>query len=164
MPNGPGWELHHERRGCRQHVVLPPDGASGIAGEARLAHPRQAREPALDRGVSARLVHHRQRLVEPHRYARSHPQDEPLGDPGLRRVQRPRAGVLAAGVGKRAPAPREVAVQVDSLGVLPRVRGDAVRVQVVDHPDAGRRWMGLQRAGHADPGGLVAVDAADHEQ
>ena len=65
-----------------------------------------------------------------------------------------------------APAPREVAVQVDAVRVAARPGGAAVGVGAVDEQqlDAGRRRRAERSAsGHGDPGALVAVDRADDE-
>src|SRR5439155_10504107 len=64
-----------------------------------------------------------------------------------------------------APVPGKVAVEVDATAVLPRVRGDAVRVEDGDDPecDPGPRLHALERARDRDPSRLVAVDAADDE-
>ena len=61
--------------------------------------------------------------------------------------------------------PGKVAVQVDPVGVLACVRGHPVRVEVGDDPHrgAGRARQADQAAGDRDPGGLVAVNAADDQ-
>ena len=59
----------------------------------------------------------------------------------------------------------EVAVEIDAVPVAARFDGDAVGVEVGDHPEIGLCdvRVGDERAGERDPGGLVAVDASDDE-
>jgi hypothetical protein len=136
---------------------------------ARQAAQRQAadgREAALEGDVAPRLVREGQRLVEPHRQPRAQTQDERVRQPRLGLGQRPGARVLlVAGPSSRPPLPGEVAVDVDAVGILARASGDAVGVEVVDHPqiDPGDRAGVAQRAGDRDAGRLVAVNAPDDE-
>jgi hypothetical protein len=101
-------------------------------------------------------------LVEPHGQPRPKPQDQPSRDARLALGERSRARVVH--LGERPPAPREVAVQVDTVRVAAGAGGDAVRVEVGDDPEVDpERSHVLQRAGDGDPARLVAVDAADDE-
>src|SRR5260221_5834545 len=65
-----------------------------------------------------------------------------------------------------APAPGEVAVQVDAVGVLASARGDAVGIEVFDHPQQGllRSRPGLETAGDGRSRPLVPVEATDDEK
>jgi hypothetical protein len=78
---------------------------------------------------------------------------------------------VAAGVEGRAsraerlPVPREVPVQIHTVGVLPRARGDAVGVQVGDDPEQhpGGGGAMYKSVGDGDTGRLVPVEATDDE-
>src|SRR2546430_6376752 len=85
-----------------------------------------------------------------------------MRDPRLALRQGVRAGVV--GPEQRPPAPGEVAVQVDAVGILARVSSDSVRIQVGDDPEieiAGR--APLEQPRDRTPARLVAVDATDDQ-
>src|SRR5207237_8946084 len=121
----------------------------------------EAREAPLDGWIPTGLVDDALVLVEPDRDLRSYAQDQPIRKAALRLGQRPRARVVDAA--ERPPGPREVAVEIDAVRVLARVRRVPVGIQVLDHPEihARGRPQLLERAGDGDPRSLVAVDAAD---
>src|SRR5206468_9050742 len=90
-------------------------------------------------------------------------QDEPPQRPRLGLRRRARPGVVDAS--EVPPAPREVAVEVDAVGVAARAGGTAVGVGAVDQEelDTGRRRDRTQRAGDRDPRPLASMDAPDDE-
>src|SRR5713226_5209228 len=61
------------------------------------------------------------------------------------------------------PVRREVAVQVDAVGVLPRVASVAVGIQVRDQPEVETGMPALQESDDRRSRAFVAVDAADDE-
>src|SRR2546423_14230533 len=76
--------LDHEGGRTARMAVLPPDRASGITRQAPQRQSGDRCEATLDGEVSARLVHHADRLMEPDRDGRADTVDQPVRDPGLR--------------------------------------------------------------------------------
>ena len=65
--------------------------------------------------------------MEPDRHLWTQSLDQPVSDSGLGLRQGAGPGILGvAGPTERSPAVWEVAIQVHQVGVLPRVRNDAV--------------------------------------
>src|SRR5207244_2836824 len=64
-----------------------------------------------------------------------------------------------------APVPGEVAVEVDTVGVLARMGRVAVRVHVLHDPEVDPAYGAplLQNVGDGEPRRLVAVDDGDHD-
>src|SRR5207245_2510415 len=121
------------------------------------------RESALDGGAAAGFVDDVEVLVEPDRDRGTQLQKEAVRNPALRLRQSVRTRVVDAT--ERAPAEREVAVQVDAVRVAAGSRDDAVRVEARYDPeiDAGRRTLCGEAVGDRDAGRLVAVDATDDD-
>ena len=134
-------------------------------GERPEAHAREAREAAAGGAARPPGAHERLRLVEPERQPRPEPEDQGARGAALRLGQRPRARPLRRpALPDPEPHRREVAVQVDAVGVLPGPVRDAVRVQVRDEPEVdSRNRPPLEQPHDRDPGRLVPVDAADDE-
>src|SRR5439155_4215419 len=90
-------------------------------------------EVPLDGDAAAGLVDEVEVLVEPDRDRGTHAEDQPVSRPALRLGQRAGTGVVDAG--KLLPAPGEVPVQVDAVGVLAGAGGDAVGVEARNDPE-----------------------------
>ena len=145
-------------------MVLPRRDRAWRAVEELEAHAHQASVSALDRGIAARPVHEVRVLVVPDRQRRPLPEDEAVDGARLGFGQRARAGVIGP-AGQRPPAVGEVAVEVDAVGVLARVGGAAVGVELVHQPEghAARSGGTAECPGHSLARGLVPVDAADDQ-
>src|SRR3954469_14694701 len=128
-------QLDDERGGAAQQVVLPADGAAGVAREPSQREPAQAAEAPLDVGAPPGSVDEAERLVEPDRDAWTHALDQLYRRARLRLGGRARPAVLDIAAREEVPpAPREVAVEVDSAAVHARAGGVAVGVEVVYEP------------------------------
>ena len=153
------------RRGKRTRIHSRRRAAGRAVDVQRQADHR--RVPAAGGHAPPRRPHEPHVLVVPDRDLRPDGGDQPPRGPRLGLRERPRARVV--GAPRRAvprPAGREVAVQVDAVGVLPGLRrpgrrGSASgRARGRHAPAAAVR---SQRADHRHPGALVPVDAADDE-
>ena len=145
-----------------QAVAVPGSAVEPARGQADAARVGARQRPVAGAGQ----VDERERLVVGERERGPLAPDEPLQRARLGlgrgpaagevRVERPPAG---------APVAREVAVEVDAARVLARAGGDPVGVRGADEqqPDARGRRRRAQPRDHRVPGGLVAVDRADHE-
>src|SRR5207302_10684704 len=127
-----------EGRRAREPVVLPADDAPGVAWEASKRQADEPREPLFDRRIPTGLVDDAFVLVEPDRDLRSDAQDQPIRKAALRLGQWPRARVVDAA--ERPPGPREVAVEIDAVRVLARVRRVPVGIHGLDHPEIDACW------------------------
>ena len=148
-------------RVAREGRVLPRDGRAVVARQRPARQPGLRRVEPLELRVARALHHDPERLVVPERHARALALDEALHHLRLRLGGRPGTRLVDAVL--RLPAVREVAVQVDPVRVVARVRGRAVRIRVVHEPERGaaRRVRPPQPGDHGAAGLLVAVDRAD---
>src|SRR5258705_3070111 len=99
-------------------VVLPAGRTPSVALQPAGVQAAEGGEAPLDADVAAGLVGHAQRLVEPDRHPRPEAEHEARDHAGLRLGERVRSRVLEVpGAPRGAPAPREVAVEVDVPGI-----------------------------------------------
>jgi hypothetical protein len=163
----PGRKLDDEGPSQGEGTALPARRSAGWNGEPPEGETDEPRVSAGSHRVSVvPRAHVGLGLVKPNGQSRLDPEDEAPGKATLRLRQRLWAGVSEIpALSKRAPAGREVAVEVDTARVLAHAEAEAVRVEVVDDPDVrirGDRAV-RQQAGHSGAGALVPVDAADDE-
>jgi hypothetical protein len=147
-------------------MVLPPRGAPGIARKPREGESHDPGIATLDRDVPTRAVNEIHVLVKPDADRWAKTTHEVVSEPALRFRKRLRTRVeQAPGRTYRLPSPREVSVEINAPGILPRSLGSSVGVQIGDdHKSRGtHRTIRYQIAGHWDAGAFVSVDAADHQ-
>jgi hypothetical protein len=113
--------------------VLPADDAAGLARQPRDSEADERREPPFDPDAASRFVDYVEVLVEPDRDCGPQSLEEAIRNPALRLRERVCTRVVDAGEG--APAPGEIPVQVDSVRIATRSRGDAVRVEARYNPE-----------------------------
>ncbi len=157
-------QLDHECRVASEGAVLPRDRRAVVVREVPAREAAARRVEALELRVARALHDHPQRLVVPERHARALALDEALHD--LRLGLGRRAGARLVDAVLVLPAVREVAVEIDAVGVVARARRGAVGVRVRHEPERGaaRRARAAEPLDHRPARLLVAVDGAHHEQ
>jgi hypothetical protein len=115
-----GRQFHDKCGAGSNAVVLPAHDAARLPGKAHEGYSRESGEAALDGGVAARFVDDVEVLVEPDRDAWTDRQDQLVRDQALRLGEWVRAGVVRAV--EVLPAPWEVAVEINTVGVTPACR------------------------------------------
>ena len=163
----PGRMLDDEGPSHGKDTALPARRSAGWNRKPPEGKADEPRVPARRLRITAVPGSHvRLGLMKPDGQSRLDPEDEAPGKATLRLGQRLWAGVRGIpALSQRAPAGREVAVEVDAASVLAHAEPEAVRVEVVDDPDVricGDRAVRKQ-AGHSGAGALVPVDAANDE-
>src|SRR5581483_4811480 len=158
-------ELDDEGDAAGGAVVLPVRRGAGKPGKSVEGEADEVGVAAGGGDARAPGADEVGRLVEPDRGRRPDLLDQVAGDPGLGLGEGAGAGALGGGA-EGSPAGGEVAVEVDAGGVRAPVGVEAVRVQVLDDPDADAdpERVVQQLEGDRHAGALVAVDAADGEQ